>query len=553
MRYWRLFFILFLIFAFAGLLFFRLGTLQIANHGFYKALAQGQQSLPDISAGERGDIFFTDKQGNYHTASTTRKVPFVFVTPPEVQDQEKTAQVLAQILEVSKEFITEQLSKKESLFEVIKKRISTQEQEQLASLDLPGVYVREENVRFYPFATLAAHVLGFVNQDWQGQYGIEKHYNEYLRGKEGLVRTLRNVAGYLFGSGQDTLEHGQDLRLTIDFNIQSMAEILLRKAKESLDIDEGTIVVIDPMTGSILALANYPSFDPNLYSKIQDLGLFQNAAVEKIFEPGSVFKPLTMASGIDSGKITPSTTYTDQGVVHIGGYKVLNYDKRVWGERTMTEVLEYSINTGAVFAEAAAGHRVFLDYLSRFGMFEQTNVDVAGEVYSANKELKKGYEINYATASFGQGIEITPIQLVRAYSALANGGRLPEPHVVEQQPVFSNLVISEKTASQITDMLVSVTENGYGKSARVPGYYVAGKTGTAQIAYSALGQDKAGYSDKTAQSFIGYAPAFEPRFLALVKLNNPQTKTAEYSAIPVFQQLAKYILDYYEIPPDYEQ
>jgi len=215
------------------------------------------------------------------------------------------------------------------------------------------------------------------------------------------------------------------------------------------------------------------------------------------------------------------------------------------------QVLEYSINTGAVFAEAATGHHTFLNYLSRFGLFEPTNIDLAGEVYSTNKELKKGYEINYATASFGQGIEITPMQLVRAYSALANGGRLPAPHLVDQGMPLSEPIISEKTAFQVTTMLVSVTENGYGKSARVPGYYVAGKTGTAQIAYSALGEKRAGYSDKTVQSFIGYTPAFEPRFLALVKLNNPQTKTAEYSAIPIFQELAKYILDYYEIPPDY--
>jgi len=551
MQNWRLFLILFLLLAFGAGVLARLGTLQIADHGFYKALAQGQQSLPQVTAGERGDIFFQDKQGNRHTAGATRKMPFVFVTPFEVQDQEQTVKVLAEILEVSKEFVGERLSNKESLFAVVKKRISQEEVELLAELELPGVYVREENVRFYPFLNLAAHVLGFINQDWQGQYGIEKYYNEHLKGKEGLERTLQSVAGYLFGGGQDTLEHGKDLYLTIDFNIQSMAEILLKKAKENHNIEEGTIIVIDPMTGKILALANYPSFDPNLYSKVQDLSLFQNPAVEKIFEPGSVFKPITMASGIDAGKITPSTTYKDQGVVRIGGYKVLNYDERVWGTRTMTEVLEYSINTGAVFAEATTGHHTFLDYLSRFGMFEPTRVDLAGEIYSANKELKKGYEINYATASFGQGIEMTAMQLVRVYSALANGGRLPTPHVIDQDMPLSEPVISEKTASQVTAMLVSVTENGFAKAARVPGYYVAGKTGTAQIAYSALGVGKPGYSDKTVQSFVGYAPAFEPRFLVLVKLNNPETKTAEYSAIPLFQELAKYILDYYEIPPDY--
>ncbi|OHA71118.1 MAG: hypothetical protein A3D64_03155 [Candidatus Wildermuthbacteria bacterium RIFCSPHIGHO2_02_FULL_49_9] len=553
MRTWRLLLIIFFLSAFGGGLLFRLAVLQIAQHGFYRALAQGQQSLPQITTGERGDIFFTDKEGERYTAAATKKTPFAFATPREVANTKETAQALADILNLDKELVLEKLSPKESFFEVLKKDLTQKEEQELQGLDAPGVYVREESVRFYPFGTLASTVLGFTNQEWQGQYGIEKYYDNLLKGKEGLQRILRSVAGYLSSGWQDTLRHGEDVLLTLDVNIQSMAETLLKEAKENLHIEGGTIIVMDPVSGSILALANEPGFNPNEYSQVRDLSVFQNSSVQSIFEPGSVFKPLTMASGIDSGRITPLTTYKDKGVVRIGGYKVLNYDERVWGERTMTEVLEYSINTGAVFAEAATGHQTFVDYLSRFGMFEPTGIDLAGEIYSANKELKKGYEINYATASFGQGIEITPMQLVRAYSALANGGRLPTPRLAQQDPVLSLPVISEKTASQVTAMLVSVTENGFAKAARVPGYYLAGKTGTAQISNSALGIDKPGYSNKTVQSFIGYAPAFEPRFLALVKLNNPKTKTAEYSAIPIFQELAKYILDYYEIPPDYEK
>jgi len=552
MRNWRLLFIIFCFLALGSGLVARLTILQIIDHGFYKALAKGQQSLPAISTGERGDIFFTDKQGTLYMVATTKRLPFVFLTPIEVEDQETTASSLADILSISQKTILETLLRKESLFEILKNHLTQEEEQAIQDLKLPGVYIQQESIRSYPYGVLASRTLGFTNQDWEGQYGIEKYYEEHLRGKRGLEQTLRNVAGYLLSGKKDTVQDGKDLILTIDFNIQSMAESLLQKAKELHNIEEGTIIVIDPMTGAILTLASYPSFDPNTYSQVVDLAIFQNPAVQKLFEPGSIFKPLTMAFGIDAEKITPSTTYQDLGVVRIGGYKVLNYDERIWGERTMTEVLQFSINTGAVFAEAETGHTVFLEYLKRFGMFAPTKIDIAGEIYSANKELKKGYEITYATSSFGQGIEMTAMQLVRAYSALANGGYLPTPHLIKKNIPLSEPVISERTAAQVTAMLVSVTENGFAKSARVSGYYLAGKTGTAQIAYSALGEEKSGYSDETVQSFIGYAPAFQPRFLALVQLKNPQTKTAEYSAIPIFQELAKYILDYYEIPYDYE-
>jgi len=229
----------------------------------------------------------------------------------------------------------------------------------------------------------------------------------------------------------------------------------------------------------------------------------------------------------------------------------------------MTEVLERSINTGAVYAENQLGHSNFLRYLDSFGFFDPTGIDLEGEVYSSNKTFKQGYEINFATASFGQGIEITPMHLVRAFTAIANQGEMIKPYIVdkiitgdkiiETKAEKTEKVISPKTASQVTAMLVSVLENGYSKAARIPGYYVAGKTGTAQIPYSALGVNKKGYSDKTWQSFIGFAPALDPRFLVLVKLDNPATGTAEYSALPIFRELTKYILDYYKIPPDYEE
>jgi cell division protein FtsI/penicillin-binding protein 2 len=217
----------------------------------------------------------------------------------------------------------------------------------------------------------------------------------------------------------------------------------------------------------------------------------------------------------------------------------------------MTEVLQFSINTGVVFAERKLGHEKFLEYVEKFGIFEPTNIELAGEVFSKNTEFKKGYEVNFSTAAFGQGIEMTPLQILKAFSPFANNGLLVDPHISEGEHSKTKQVISPRTASQITSMLTSVVQSGFAKTAQIPGYHIAGKTGTAQISWSALGVAKSGYSDKTIQSFIGYAPAFDPRFLILVKLNNPATRTAEYSAVPIFRDLAKYIIDYYQIPPDF--
>jgi stage V sporulation protein D (sporulation-specific penicillin-binding protein) len=395
----------------------------------------------------------------------------------------------------------------------------------------PLVYLYPRKIRSYPYGSFASHILGFVNNDGEGQYGVEGYWNKILEDKE------------------------RDLRLTVDYNIQYQAEKLLNGAVRSLNAEGGTIIVMEPGSGSILALADSPNFDPNNFSQEKNLGIFQADAFQKIFEPGSAFKPITMAAALDKGKITPQTTFSDPGVIKIGKWEIYNYDQRTYqGDISMTEVLEKSINTGAVFAQRQLGDEDFLAYIEKFGIFEKTGIDLQGEASSPNNELKRGYEINFATASFGQGIEMTPLQLARAFSVIANGGELIQPHLAERAENDNNKkeVISPAAASKLTAMLVSVVENGFGKAARIPGYYIAGKTGTAQVSFSSLGIAKSGYSDKTWQSFIGFAPAFNPQFLILVKLNNPQTKTAEYSAVPIFRDLAKYIIDYRQIPPDYD-
>ena len=555
---WRVTVVFIGIFLLGAAIISRLVFIQIKNYGYWKALAQGQQTLFDEVTGERGEIFIRDKEGNLYNLATSKEWLLVCVSPEKIlQEDEKvsseTIKKLSATLALDEKIIDETIKNSASLCEPLKKRLSSEEVAQLEKADLKGIYIKKEMVRYYSYETLLSHILGFVGGEGKGQYGIEGYYEESLRGSSGFQEGEKGPKLYLI---KNSVKKGMNLNLTIDYNIQFKTEKLLENIKDELKIEGGTIIIGDPSTGKIIALANYPTFNPNEYSKEKDMSVFQNSAIQKTYEPGSVFKPITMAAALENEKITPQTTYKDEGFLKVGNYFIYNYDKGVWGEKTMTEVLEKSINTGAVFAERQAGDEQFLKSVEKFGFFEPTGIDLQGEVFSENKTLRNGKEINFVTASFGQGIEVTPMQLFKAFSIIANGGKLIKPYLAED--FVSSLktepepVISEKTASQLISMLVSVVENGYAKAARIPGYYIAGKTGTAQVAWTALGIDKPGYSEETTQTFIGFAPAFNPRFVILIKLDNPATKTAEYSAVPMFRELAEYIIDYWQIPPDYE-
>ena len=487
-KHWRINLILLFLLVFGAAIISRLFYLQVCERDFYKALAQGQQKTFTEKQGERGEIFLQNKQGELFPLAVNKNGD-------------------------------------------------------------------EGSKRYYPQKFLAAQVVGFFGGEDMGQYGVEGYYNNKLTGEVKFQEGERNPWVNFFYSEKNQPRKGEDIILTIDYNIQFKAEQLLKQAKENLSIEGGEIIVMDPMSGKILAMANFPDFDPNEYGTHENFEIFKNNAIQEAFEPGSIFKPITMAAALDQGKITPQTTYVDTGQVKIAGHTIYNYDKRVWNKMTMTNVLEKSINTGAIFAERQIEHKIFLDYIEKFGFFRRTGIDLQGEILASNKTLKNGRDINFATASFGQGIEVTPIQMAVAYSVIANGGKIVNPYVIEDfdnKDIDNENVISSKSASQITAMLCSVVQSGFSKQARVPGYYIAGKTGTGQIPWTSLGINKEGYSDKTWQSFMGFAPAFDPEFLILVKLDNPAAKTAEYSAIPVFKELAKYIIDYLEIPRDFE-
>jgi len=544
---WRINLIFAFIFLFSAAILGKLFFIQVLQGDFYKALAQGLHILPTEKLEERGEIYFK----NGESLAINWNWPLVFASPPKVEEPEETADVLSEVLNLDKDFILEKIQG-ENLYSLIKKRLTQEELELLKNKELKGIYFEEERGRYYPQEELASQLAGFLGAEGSGQYGLEGYYNEDLRGNSPGVDELRSSSP--FADARVT-----NLTLTVDYEIQFLAEKLLANAKENLEIEEGQIIVIEPYSGKILALANFPNFNPNQYKDYAatgDLEIFQNGATQKIFEPGSVFKPVTMAAALNEGKITSETSYLDPGVIELDGWPIYNYEQRVYrGENTpeitITNVLEKSVNTGAVWAWQQLGRELFFEYVEKFGIFEPSGIDLQ-ETCPENKELYEGWEqgrdINFATASYGQGIEMTPIQLIRAYSAIANGGKLVTPYLAENQrePQLSEPIISSKTASQLTAMLISVVENGYAKSAQIPGYYVAGKTGTAQV------PEGGGYSaEKTIQTFVGFAPAFNPQFLILIKLNNPQTKTAEYSAVPIFHDLAESIIRYYQIPPDY--
>jgi cell division protein FtsI/penicillin-binding protein 2 len=335
----------------------------------------------------------------------------------------------------------------------------------------------------------------------------------------------------------------------------------LKKAVEKHGADGGRIIVMEPVTGKILAMANEPSFDLNDYSSVESLELFKNSNVSDAYECGSVFKPFTMAAGLDTGKINSNTTYIDTGQAQEAGYVIKNSDGKAYGQQTMTEVIEKSLNTGVIFVEKEIGNKTFLQYVENFGFGKKTGVDLPYEVGGNISNLKTNRNIEYFTASFGQGITVTPIQLANAYAALANGGELLVPQIVEEtiqdgkrENQFKRnvvrKVISKNTANQIALMLESNVKNGHGKQAKVPGYRIGGKTGTAQIP----DREKGGYLENaTIGTFAGFAPIDDPRFVILVIIDNPKdVEWAESTAAPVFGELAKFIFDYYNIEPTEE-
>ncbi|RLC91597.1 MAG: penicillin-binding protein 2 [Chloroflexi bacterium] len=422
-----------------------------------------------------------------------------------------------------------------------------------------GITVEPSPHRFYPEGSLAAHVLGFVNAAGRGYYGVEGFYNDLVEGEEGVLHGERDPWGEIIPIGESQWQpprEGRGLVLTIDRDIQFMVEQELAAAVERYQAQGGTIIVMNPNTGAILALASYPTYNPNTFYEVEDEHLFTDPASGDHYEPGSVFKVITLAAGLDAGIITPDTPFFDSGAIEVGGQVIRNWDKRSHGNVTMSDVLILSLNTGAAHVSTSLGAERFYAYVRRFGFGLKTEVELAGEVPGSVRVPgdPEWHESDLGTNAFGQGLAVTPLQMITAVSAIANHGLLPRPYVVaqivDQEQVITTRpylrqAVSPETAQEMTEMMVAVVERG-AKLAAVPGYRIAGKTGTSQMPIPG------GYDEKsTIASFVGFGPADDPQFIVLVKIVKPTTSPwgAEVAA-PVFKRIAEQLFLMMGIPPD---
>lgn len=532
------------------IIFYGLVQLQILHADSY-TLRLREQLLRRGMTSERGSIFLTAKDERGLPAAINTSRYSIFAVPIELEDVGEASEQIAGLLSLDAALLRERFSKPNDQYEELIPKATDEQVHAVEQAQIKGLYVATERGRRYPFGSLAAQTLGFVAQkDDQrigvGQYGIEKQFNELLAGTpESMDEDGRIVGG----------ERGRDVQLTIDRVIQGRAEEVLSGLVEKYGAVGGSVIIMDPATGKIRALASVPSFDPNEYGK-SPLVNFLNPAVQGLYEPGSVFKVITMAAGLDSGVITPETRYVDKGFFTADGKTIKNWDLKAHGEITMTNVIEQSVNTGTVLAEKQIGHKRFYEYLIKFGFKELTGIELPGEIAGRLTPLEKyPRDINFATASYGQGVAVTPIRLITAIATIANGGVTIEPTIIEETSprVKSESVISKAAAQQVADMMVSAVRKA--KVADIAGYRIAGKTGTA----FKPDFERGGYTDKVYNTYAGFAPACgvhsaptcASRFAILIKLDEPKdAPLAGTTVVPAFRELAEFLLNYYTTPPE---
>jgi len=462
--------------------------------------------------------------------------------------------------------LSAKLSKSGDPYEPLAKKVDQNKLAEVLALKLSGIDYFLSDFRYYPEKNISSHVLGYVlekndNSVSQGSYGLEGFFNQELAGVMGKLTAERDAGGQIIVAADRQISpavNGSDLILTIDKTIQSVACRKLNEHALRHGADSGALVIINPKTGAIIALCAWPDFDPNEYGKTKEMRYFNNIGIWQAYEPGSVFKPITMSMGIDLELVEPDSKFTDPGSVTIATETIKNAENKTYGEVTMTGILENSINTGAVYVAQKVGLNNFLKYVNGYGFGKKTGLTLmtesAGNVSSLYDKMH-GDNLNLAVASFGQSITATPLQLASAFSVIANKGILMQPQIVDEiigaggerfktEPQEIRRVISPRAAMLVSGMMVNVVEKGHAKRAGVKGYYVAAKTGTAQIASLA----NRGYSSRTSHTLVGFAPADDPAFVMVTYLEDPKdAKYAESTATPLFGEVANFVLNYYQI------
>lgn len=535
---------------------------QVIEHSAFLSLARNQHLVNESLLAKRGKILVYDDQlKDYYPLATNVSLYSLNIVPSQIRRPELVAAKLMPYLVgtgIEESDLLEDMQSNKVYIAPLKRRIEEIEAKEIRKLDLEGVYLRTEEYRYFPEDSLASHVLGFMNRDRDGQYGVEGYFNEELSGKQGTALVEKSSLGSQIAIGSNKKinpENGVSVVLTIDRAIQYYVEKKLEEAIEFHGATGGNVIIMEPATGDIVAMASYPDFNPNFYNTYP-LENFTNSNISSVYEPGSVFKIITMAAGIDAGLISPSTRYTDIGEVQVDDRTIRNSDLLAHGEQTMTQVLEKSLNTGAVFVVQKLGSYLFYKYLKDLGFDASTGVELDGETPANIRPFRSWAEVDLATMSFGQGIAVTPMQLTSAVGAIANQGNLMKPHIVDRilypsgavsvDPQVVKVAFKPQTAQLVSAMMVNVIESGHGGGAGVEGYRIAGKTGTAQIPKGG------GYEEgATIGTFVGFGPVEDPQFVMLTRIDRPANRAyAASTAAPLFGDIANFLLNYWQIPPE---
>ena len=550
----------------------RLFQLQIIDNEKYLALADAEQMKRFEIPAQRGLIYAMD--GKTPTKLVMNESIYtVFADPQMIKDDEKS-EIISKIKEVAggnvRDGFESLLDKKESRYQILATKISRKQAEMIKESDFTGIGFQETSQRVYPEGQLASQVLGFVNSEG-GQYGIEGALNDELSGKDGQLKTVTDVSGVPLTIGSRDIdtpaEDGKNVVLSIDRNIQAQAEKILKNKLESSGAKDGSVIVMDPQTGKVMAMANYPTYNPAEFSTVTDASVFMNGTTTSAYENGSVIKSLTMAMGIDTGVASPSDTYYNKDFVEIEDRTIKNAVLGHTGMITFQTAMNYSLNTGMVeIASRLGGGQInktardtmYNYYHDRFGLGEKTGVEVYEEKGTViSPENAEGNAVRYSNMSFGQGMNTTMIQAASAFSSIINGGTLYKPIVINGEitssgeykqadaEVRQENVIKSTTSDQIRDVLVTA-RNSVGTTNDLAGYRVGGKTGTSQTI------ENGGYVDyQTIGSYLGFGGNNTPKFVIMVAVSGAgQNLQGTQDAGPIFTELSNWMLTYLKIQPE---
>lgn len=545
----------------------RLFSLQILSHEYYDDMATKQYVKTSGTDFKRGTIYFKQKDNQLMPMATLKQGYLIAITPKLIKDPEDAYKKLSSIVNgLDKQDFIMRVAKKDDPYEEVARKVSNEDAEKIKNLEIEGVSLYSEMWRFYPAKKLASRILGFVGfkgDKLAGRYGLESYY-DYVLSRENngtmsinfFAEVFSNIKKELF-DGKEKIEG--DIILSIEPSVQSFLETTLNETIVKWDAGFVGGIIMDPKTGQILAMSVKPDFDPNTYGSENNLSLFSNPIVESVFEMGSTMKPLTYAAAINEGKITSDMTYFDEGFIILNKKRIENYDKKGRGKVDLQTALSKSLNTGAIFVMQQIGKEKFKEYIINYGLGTKTGIDLPDELPGLISNLNSNQDVEFATASFGHGIAITPMQMAVALSSLANGGYIIEPHIVDEikvnnginkkiEPKIIRQVLKKETSEEISRMLtVSVDQFLLDGKLKMEHYRIAAKTGTAVM----LDENGKYSEDKVFHSFVGYAPSYNAKFLVFLFMSDP--KNVQYASDTLthpFMNIMKYLINYYNLPPD---